>query len=126
MTALAIGNLATRADAASCSRLPPGEGRGEGDRNHAQARSHDTSRISWAKLIARIADDFPLACPGCGGDIRFIAFITELGPSERSSRNSASHSRLLSYFPHAARPPTGESLPSPVCWWTGDHGHILL
>jgi hypothetical protein len=73
VTALAIGNLATRADAASCSRLPPGEGRGEGDRNHAQARSHDTSRISWAKLMARIAEDFPLACPGCGGDIRLRA-----------------------------------------------------
>ena len=80
MTALAIGNLATRADAASCSRLPPGEGRGEGDRNHAQARSHDTSRSSWAKLIARIAEDFPLACPGCGGDIRLITFLTDPAP----------------------------------------------
>ncbi len=30
-----------------------------------------------AKLMAKIAGDFPLACPACGGDIRLIAFITD-------------------------------------------------
>ena len=59
--------------------LPLGEGRGEGDPDAAR-RSHDTSRIAWAKLIARIAEDFPLACPACGGDIRLIAFITDPAP----------------------------------------------
>ncbi len=43
-------------------------------------RSHDTSRIAWAKLMARVGEDFPFACPGCGGDIRLIAFITDPGP----------------------------------------------
>jgi hypothetical protein len=43
-------------------------------------RSHDTSRIAWAKLMARVGEEFPLQCPGCGGDIRLIAFITEPGP----------------------------------------------
>ena len=50
-----------------------GEGAGTG-------RSHDTSRIAWAKLLARIGEHFPLECPNCGGDIRLIAFITEPGP----------------------------------------------
>jgi hypothetical protein len=36
--------------------------------------------IAWARLIARIAEDFPLACPACGGDIRLIAFITDPAP----------------------------------------------
>ena len=29
--------------------------------------------------MARVGEDFPLACPNCGGDIRLIAFITEPG-----------------------------------------------
>ena len=32
------------------------------------------------KLMARVGEEFPLECPGCGGDIRLIAFITEPGP----------------------------------------------
>jgi hypothetical protein len=27
--------------------------------------------------MARVGEEFPFACPGCGGDIRLIAFITE-------------------------------------------------
>jgi len=30
--------------------------------------------------MARVGEEFPFACPGCGGDIRLIAFITEPGP----------------------------------------------
>ena len=40
-------------------------------------RSHDTSRIAWAKLMARVGEECPLECPGCSGDIRLIAPITE-------------------------------------------------
>jgi hypothetical protein len=40
----------------------------------------NTSRIASAKLMARVAEDFPLACPACGGDIRLIAFVTEPEP----------------------------------------------
>jgi hypothetical protein len=54
----------------------PGECRGERTPD-APPRSHDTSRVAWAKLIARIPEDFPLACPACGGDIRLVAFITD-------------------------------------------------
>ena len=38
----------------------------------------DTSRIAWAKLLARVGDEFPLACPNCGGDIRLISFSSVL------------------------------------------------
>jgi hypothetical protein len=35
------------------------------DANHAtqKPRSHDTSRIAWAKLMARVGEEFPFACP---------------------------------------------------------------
>jgi hypothetical protein len=29
---------------------------------------------AWAKLMARVEEEFPRACPTCGGDIRLIAF----------------------------------------------------
>jgi hypothetical protein len=80
VTALAIGNIGKRRD--------PGAG-GHGGGGNATAgccdtqtkpRSHDTSRIAWAKLLARLGEEFSLECPNCGGDIRLIAFITEPGP----------------------------------------------
>jgi hypothetical protein len=36
----------------------------------ADAAPTDTSRIAWAKLMARVGEEFPLKCPACGGDIR--------------------------------------------------------
>jgi hypothetical protein len=41
---------------------------------------HDTSRIAWAKLLARVGEEFPLACPNGVNDIRLISFITDLEP----------------------------------------------
>jgi hypothetical protein len=79
VTALAIGIFGRRGDAAASPPLPLGEGRRVADPD-AQPRSHDTSRIGWAKLLAKIAEDFPLACPACGGDIRLIACIIEPAP----------------------------------------------
>jgi hypothetical protein len=49
-------------------------------------RSHDTSRIAWAKLISRAGEEFPLECPNRGGDIRLIAFITEAARPPDSER----------------------------------------
>ena len=80
VTAMAIGNVGKRGESST--------GRHGGDRHgtggccdaNQKPRSHDTSRIAWAKLIARMGEEFPLQCPACGGDIRLIAFITEPGP----------------------------------------------
>jgi hypothetical protein len=60
-----------------------------GLRGHAAGRSHDTSRLAWAALMARVGEEFPLHCPVSGGDIRLIPFITE--PAQTAGRN-----RLLS------------------------------
>ena len=87
VTAMAIGNR-------PFPPLPLGEGRGEGApdsfavvRRTALCQqepddvvtscTHDTSRIAWAKLLARVGEAFPLACPNCGGDIRLISFIAQ-------------------------------------------------
>jgi len=69
VTARAIGNVGKSPAAAG----QPGQPAGGAD-TQPQKRSHDTSCIAWAKLLARIAEAFPLVCPACGGDIRLIAF----------------------------------------------------
>ena len=82
VTALAIGNIGKRREAVTGGHAAGGRATGGCcDANPNQKpRSHDTSRIAWAKLMARVGEEFPLACPTCGGDIRLIAFITEPGP----------------------------------------------
>ncbi len=52
-------------------------------------------RIAWAKFMAKIAEDFPLACPACGGDIRLIAFITDPAPIRK----------ILTYLGEPLEPP---------------------
>jgi len=82
VTALAIGNIRKQREAATGGHGSDGHAtEGCCDANHAtqKPRSHDTSRIAWAKLMARVGEEFPLECPNCGGDIRLIAFITEPG-----------------------------------------------
>jgi hypothetical protein len=82
VTALAIGNIGKRREAVTGGHAAGGRGTGGCcDANPNQKpRSHDTSRIAWAKLLARVGEESPLECPNCGGDIRLIAFITEPGP----------------------------------------------
>jgi hypothetical protein len=80
VTALAIGNIGKRGQAATCGHGGDGHAAGGCSDAPQKPRSHDTSRIAWAKLMARVGEEFPLECPGCGGDIRLISFITEPGP----------------------------------------------
>ena len=70
VTALAIGNVGKRRDSTTGGHAT-GRHATEGccDANK-KPRSHDTSRIAWAKLMARVGEEFPFACPACGGDIR--------------------------------------------------------
>ena len=79
VTSLAIGNVGKRQAAATGGHRGSTAAEGCCD-TQARPRSHDTSRIAWAKLMARVGEEFPLECPNCGGDIRLIAFITEPGP----------------------------------------------
>ena len=77
VTALAIGNVGKRHEAAANGLARDGHGTGgccDAAHAHQKPRSHDTSRIAWAKLMARVGEEFPLECPTCGGDIRLIAF----------------------------------------------------
>ena len=80
VTSLAIGNVGKRQEAATGGHGGDGHATEGCCDAHQKLRSHDTSRIAWAKLMARVGEEFPLECPGCGGDIRLIAFITEPGP----------------------------------------------
>jgi hypothetical protein len=112
VTALAIGNIGK-----------PGESTngGHGNEGHAtggccdadqKPRSHDTSRIAWAKLLARVGEEFPLECPNCGGDIRLIAFITE--PEETAGRSRLPSNRRFASgrWPRWHRP--RKTAPPPV------------
>jgi hypothetical protein len=77
VTALAIGNIGKWGEAATGGHGVDGHAtEGCCAVNHAtqKPRSHDMSRIAWAKLMARVGKEFPLECPNCGGDIRLIAF----------------------------------------------------
>jgi hypothetical protein len=70
VTALAIGNIGKRREATTGGHAAGGQPT-EGCRDtQAKPRSHDTSRIAWAKLMAWLGQEFPLECPNCGGDIR--------------------------------------------------------
>jgi hypothetical protein len=83
VTALAIGNVGKRQEAEAGGHASDGHGAGgccDPAHTHQKPRSHGTSRIAWAKLMARVGEEFPLECPICGGDIRLIDFITEPGP----------------------------------------------
>jgi hypothetical protein len=80
VTALAIGNIGKQREAASGGHGNDGRATAGCCDVNQKPRSHDTSRIAWAKLLARVGEEFPLECPNCGGDIRLIAFITQPGP----------------------------------------------
>jgi hypothetical protein len=60
-----------------------------------------------AKLMARVGEEFPFACPGCGGDIRLIAFITAPGPIRK----------ILTHLGEPLEPPTVSSARGPPTDW---------
>jgi hypothetical protein len=78
VTALAMGSIGKQRDAKTFEHAGVLATAGSGCRGSAgtvdgKSCHHDTSRIAWAKLLARVGEAFPLACPNCGGDIRLIA-----------------------------------------------------
>jgi hypothetical protein len=111
VTALAIGNVGKQREAMNGGHGGDGHGtEGSRDANHAtlKPRSHDTSRIAWAKLMARVGEEFPLECPACGGDIRLIAFITEPGPIRK----------ILTHLGEPLEPPPLSLARGPPTDWT--------
>ena len=109
VTALAIGNVGNRREAAAGGHGGDGhatEGCYDATPSH-KPRSHDTSRIAWAKLLARVGEEFPLECPNCGGDIRLIAFITEPGPIRK----------ILSHLGEPLEPPPISPARGPPTDW---------
>ncbi|NDH15025.1 MAG: hypothetical protein EBY47_08165, partial [Actinobacteria bacterium] len=75
---------------------------------------HDTSRIAWAKLLARVGEEFPLTCPRCGGDIRLIGFITDPGPIRKILAHLDEPLDPPHVSPSRGRRSTGVSLRSPM------------
>jgi len=92
VTSLAIGNIDKRGEDAAGGHGVGGQSPSDSCDSQGKPCSHDTSRIAWAKLMARVGEEFPLECPGCGGDIRLIALHPSRVRSGRSSHTSASHS----------------------------------
>jgi hypothetical protein len=60
VTALAIGNIGKRCDGATGGHAGDGHAAGGCCDTHAKPNSHDTSRIAWVKLMARVGEKFPL------------------------------------------------------------------
>jgi hypothetical protein len=109
VTSLAIGNVGKRQEAVTGGHGGDGhatEGCCDANPSH-KPRSRDTSRIAWAKLMARAGEEFPLACPTCGGDIRLIAFITDPGPIRK----------LLTRLGEPLEPPPIAAARGPPDWY---------
>jgi hypothetical protein len=109
VTALAIGNIGKRCEAAAGGHGGGGHATEGCCDTQAKPRSHDTSRIAWAKLMARVGEEFPLECPACGGDIRLISFITEPGPIRK----------ILTHLGEPLEPPPISPARGPPTDWGG-------
>jgi hypothetical protein len=80
---------------------------------HATNHPSRTLRVAWAKLMARVGEEFPLEYPMCGCDIRLISFITEPGPIRK----------VLTHLGEPLEPrPTSPALGPPADW--GELGQV--
>jgi len=104
VTALAIGNVGKRCDAATDGHAVGGHAAcGDATADCCDScdkpPSHDTSRIAWAKLMARVGEEFPLESPGVvatsDSRVHYRSGADPEGPhaSGRTARASASLSR---------------------------------
>jgi hypothetical protein len=72
----ATGELASSA----ADDLPSSTGTATADAGLPDSPQRAAARSRWARLLARIYEVFPLACPDCGADMRILAFITAAEP----------------------------------------------
>jgi len=59
--------------------------------------------------MARVEEEFPLKCPGCSGDIRLIACITDPGPIRK----------ILTHLGEPLEPPPVSPARGPPTDWAG-------
>jgi hypothetical protein len=112
VTAAAIGNIGKQRDAKTGEHYRVSDAAGSGRCGSAgtidsKYSNHVTSRIAWAKLLTRLGEEFPLACPNCDGYIRLISFITDPETIRKANYTLADcsvHSRLPH---HPPRPRNG-------------------
>ena len=95
MTAPAIGNIGKRREAVTGGHGNDGHATEGCCDAHQKLRSHDTSRIAWAKLMARVGEGFPVECPTRGGDIRLIALKLFYQCETIRGRRTVGNRRLL-------------------------------
>ena len=78
-----------------------------------QSCHHDTSRIAWAKLLARMGEELPLACPSYGGAIRLIvdgrqepaSFEPEVRKPKKARMASTACNQILTHLGEPLEPP---------------------
>jgi len=71
--------------------LPPDPSTGAAE----ETTTAHPARYLWAMLLARIYEIFPLTCHHCGGEVRLIAFVTEV----------ASIREILEHIGEPTKPP---------------------
>ena len=64
-------------------------------------------RAAWRELLRYVYEVDPLACPSCGGTMRFVAAITERAVIEKILRH-------LGRWPPPSRPPRPPPPPEPA------------
>ena len=70
---------------------------------------HDTSRIAWVKLVARVGEEFPLECQGAAATSGWAR-----RDSARSLEKRHSGGRLVFRAPPVRDQETGHSAPEPL------------
>ena len=108
VTALAsVPNGAPAADATESIAAPSRSSEGaEEAPGEAEAILRRAARTTWAVLLARIHEVFPLVCPRCGGEMRIIAFITDAGAVRE----------ILSHLGEPTSPPRLMRARAPPLW----------
>ena len=81
-----------------------------------EAAHRSPARYLWAILLARIYEAFPLTCPGCGAEMRIIAFVTA----------TAQVQRILKHIGEPSTPPRIAPARGPPLWEEDDCEAIFL
>jgi hypothetical protein len=79
----------------------------------AEPAHRRAARHTWALLLARIYEVFPLVCPRCGGAMRIIAFITD----------ASTICNILVHLGEPTAPPRIAPARGPPLWAAADAEH---